>query len=52
MNDKISPVAVIFIIVIALNILGLLLELLVESAVLALIILAGYAIYMKFIKKV
>lgn len=52
MKEKMSPITIVIIVVLALNILGFLLELLVESAILALVVLAGYALYLKFIKKV
>ena len=49
-NKKMNPIVVI-IIIIALNVLGFLLELLVETALLAVVILVGYILYKKFIKK-
>ena len=50
-NKKMNPILMIVIGIIVLNILGFVLKVLVQTASLAVLILAGYLLDLKFIKK-
>lgn len=50
-NKNLNPIVLILIVIVGLNILGFVLKALVQTASLAVLILIGYLLYQKFIKK-
>lgn len=50
-NKKMNPLLVIFLVILGLNILGFLFNVLVQTAIVAIVILGAYLLYEKFFKK-